>query len=85
MATAARKGPIPRRVARLEGQVGELEVRVDTLEDVTSLGASVPSEPETTDELPRCPGCNLAVESPRGKQCVWCGFVFAAARPRRRK
>ncbi|WNG37062.1 hypothetical protein F0U61_27835 [Archangium violaceum] len=35
---------------------------------------------------PRCPGCTLELPpGRRGEACVWCGFLFDAVRPRKRK
>lgn len=81
------------RIEALEDRVRRLEVLVrdaavagpsrasGRLRDTTTAARVTPSRAR-----PRCPGCTL--ELPRGRRgeaCVWCGFQFAALRPRKRK
>jgi hypothetical protein len=72
------------RIADLEDRIRALELRVARVSksserlsaEKTALRPPIPS-------ASRCPGCLL--ELPRGRRgssCVWCGFVFAAARRR---
>jgi len=73
-------------------RIAELEDRLRTLERQlgqrparrrASRGAQPPS-PATAAH--RCPGCLLELPpGPRGTECVWCGFVFAAVRGTRAK
>ncbi|HSP19695.1 MAG TPA: hypothetical protein VLQ79_09280, partial [Myxococcaceae bacterium] len=73
-------------------RIAELEDRLRTLERQLAQrparrrvprGGLVASPASTAD---RCPGCLLEVPpGPRGAECVWCGFVFAAVRSRAAK
>src|SRR5215472_1807567 len=73
-------------------RIAELEDRLRTLERQVSQrparrrgsrGAQAVSPPASVE---RCPGCLLELPpGPRGAECVWCGFVFAAVRPARGK
>src|SRR5215470_1655447 len=73
-------------------RIAELEDRLRTLERQlgqrparrrASRGAQA-TDPVSAVE--RCPGCLLELPpGPRGAECVWCGFVFAAVRGARAK
>ncbi|HZW90326.1 MAG TPA: hypothetical protein VFF12_14685 [Myxococcaceae bacterium] len=73
-------------------RIAELEDRLRTLERQlgqrparrrASRGTQAPG---SVTAAQRCPGCLLELPpGPRGAECVWCGFVFAAVRPARGK
>lgn len=76
---------------RLAGRIAELEDRIRALElrmaRVSRSGERFAAEKVAlrppAPSASRCPGCLL--ELPRGRRgasCVWCGFVFSAARRR---
>ena len=73
-------------------RIAELEDRLRTLERQlsqrparrrASRGAAAATPASAAD---RCPGCLLGIPpGPRGAECVWCGFIFAAVRPEGRE
>jgi len=76
------------RVAELERRVLRLEarVRLTSAELQVQTGGGKAGPARAGRARPRCPGCLL--ELPRGRKgetCVWCGFVFAAVEPSRRR
>src|SRR4029453_8208782 len=73
------------RIAELEDRLRTLERRLGQrpARRRASRGAQAASPASAAD---RCPGCLLELPpGPRGGECVWCGFVFAAVRGRRAK
>jgi hypothetical protein len=96
MRSSARRQPSATE-ARLSARIEALEARVRQLErqlrgaatpahtPVPTKGEGPPGPRKQGRARPRCPGCMLEV--PRGRRretCVWCGFHFAAVRPRRK-
>ncbi len=70
-------------------RIAELEDRLRTLErqlaqrPTRRRSSRVPQAASPATVADRCPGCLLELPpGPRGAECVWCGFVFAAVRGR---
>jgi hypothetical protein len=87
--TAELLAPLHARIAELEVRIKLLEAKVvrhaerpvapaqSAVADRTPDSGRKPPRPARA--RPRCPGCLLELpKGRRGKECVWCGFVFAA-------
>jgi hypothetical protein len=83
------------RISELELRIKLLEARVRNV--AADVRKGLPAEGEgaksgarrpapRVKERPRCPGCLLELpKGRRGESCVWCGFVFDAIAPERKR